>query len=85
MVELGSVEEEENKKLGLYASSICNRIYMVGKKRADIISKGIEQNENLHEVKTFDKVEDAIIYARTLSCDRPKVILIENDLPDNYL
>ena len=85
MVELGSVEEEENKKLGSYASSICNRIYMVGKKRADIISKGIEQNENLHEVKTFDKVEDAIIYARTLSCDRPKVILIENDLPDNYL
>lgn len=85
MVELGSVEEEENKKLGLYASSVCNRIYMVGKKRADIISKGIEQNENLHEVKTFDKVEDAIIYARALRCDRPKVILIENDLPDNYL
>ena len=85
MVELGDSEEEENIKFGENASKICNIILLVGKKQAEVLSKKISLNDNLHECKTFDKVEQAIAYASSYTSTRPKVILIENDLPDNYL
>lgn len=85
MVELGDSEEEENIKFGENASKICNIILLVGKKQAEVLSKKINLNDNLHEVKTFDKVEQAIAYASSYTSSGPKVILIENDLPDNYL
>lgn len=85
MVELGDSEEEENIKFGENASKICNVILLVGKKQAEVLSKKISLNDNLHECKTFDKVEQAIAYASSYTSTRPKVILIENDLPDNYL
>ncbi len=85
MVELGSRQEEENIKFGENASKICNIILLVGRKQAEVISKKISLNDNLHEVKTFDKVEQAIAYASNYISKKPKVILIENDLPDNYL
>ena len=85
MVELGDSEDEENIKFGENASKICNIILLVGKKQAEVLSKKISLNDNLHEVKTFDKVEQAIAYASSYTSSGPKVILIENDLPDNYL
>ena len=32
----------------------------------------------------FDKVEEAVEYARFLESDKKKFVLLENDLPDNY-
>ncbi len=85
LVELGDREEQCNFDLGVRAGQVCDRIVLVGLKRSEPIANGVRSTgfpeDKLHIVASF---KDAVA---TLSpmLDENCVVLVENDLPDNYL
>lgn len=85
LVELGEKEYDCNFALGAEAAKYCDEIILVGKTRSEPLRAGaLSQNfdpERLHTVSSF---KDAMkIYSP--SADKNSILLIENDLPDNYL
>lgn len=85
LVELGEKEAECNAVLACTAAKVCDYIILVGKKRAQLMQPAIEESgfdkNNLFVAQSF--AEAAEIYKNL--ADKDTVILIENDLPDNYL
>lgn len=86
MIELGEMEEQENKALGEHiAKSGIDLAILVGKKQTAPIQKGIEESESMNKpevrvVSTLFEANDIIT-----SDARPgDVVLYENDLPDSY-
>lgn len=85
MVELGSQEEDLNRRFGNYAADACDYILLVGAKRTEPIKKGaFQRNFPQSRLKTFYKFEEAFDYALQIEGEGHKYILLENDLPDNY-
>lgn len=85
MVELGEKQDEYNFELGRKAASVCDYIFLVGERQTKSIKKGVLSEGFPEERLTvFEKVEDAINTAKFLNVSQRKVILIENDLPDNF-
>ncbi len=85
LIELGSKEYECNFNLGACAAKYCDDIILVGLNRSKPIRDGVESTDfdksRLHTVKSF---KDAMaLYAPT--ADKNSIVLLENDLPDNYL
>lgn len=83
MVELGDKQWYENNVFAEYASSLVDYAIVVGNTNRDALKKGFEKNLNGENVILIDKVEEAIFYARN-NISGKKVILLENDLSDNY-
>lgn len=84
MIELGSIEYEENKKLGMLLSEVCDYVILVGKRRAEPILEGLrEKGFPSSKVEVVSNLEEA--KARLSGILRAgDVVLFENDLPDNY-
>ena len=85
LIELGDKEYEYNKRLGLEAAKYCDIIIFVGKNRSVPLVDGAKE-ENYPDDKMFvaSSFREAMeIYSRF--ADKDWVLLIENDLPDNYL
>ncbi len=84
MVELGEKEEELNKEFGRYAAKVCDYIYLVGINRTKPIYEGIiEEGFDAEKVIAFDTLTEALDKMYAMS-EKDKVVLLENDLPDNY-
>ena len=85
LIELGAREYECNYALGLEAAKYCDIIILVGKNRSkpmrDAIATTDFNNENLYVAASF--AEAMGIYSSV--ADKNHILLIENDLPDNYL
>ena len=85
MVELGAREKEYNEAFGAQAAEVCDYIILVGEKRTAPIAEGIRgkgfDEARLFIKKTFDEAA-ALMYE--IDAGKEKVILLENDLPDNY-
>lgn len=85
LVELGDKEQEYNAALATAAANVCDYIILVGKKRAALMEPAIKQTDfncdNLFVAESFAKAAE--IYKNL--ADSNTVVLIENDLPDNYL
>lgn len=86
MVELGDRETELHTVFGRQMSAVADAILLVGAVRTAPIKAGALQSgfdkKNLH---TFDSFNQAFAFAQMLdSSGKKKVILLENDLPDNY-
>ena len=85
LVELGEIEEEENRKFGQRMAAVCDIVILVGEKRAlamqeGLLSEGFVQ-QNIYIVKNLDEATQLL---GTLT--RPQdVVLLENDLPDHYV
>jgi UDP-N-acetylmuramoyl-tripeptide--D-alanyl-D-alanine ligase len=84
LVELGSVEHKENKKLGKVIAECCDYAVLIGIKRSRPLVQGLKE-------KGF--AEDRIIVVTSSNEGMRKlgkivkagdVVLFENDLPDNY-
>jgi len=85
MVELGKRSEEFNRELGVRAAKICDKIILVGKRQTESIYRGaIEAGYPKSSISVYEKVTDALSAAFAIASDSRKIILIENDLPDNY-
>ena len=84
MVELGDKSEHYNYIFGKKAAAVCDSIILVGEKQTEPIRRGvIDGGFDESRLHICQRVGDAIRLADTLT-DAPKVILLENDLPDNY-
>ncbi len=85
MVELGEKEDEYNEAFGAQAAKVCDYIILVGDKNSASIKSGALEAgffaEKIFEKSTFTEAS-ALMYE--LDAGREKVILLENDLPDNY-
>lgn len=85
MIELGSESERFNRELGENAARICDFIVLVGKRQTGPIALGaLTAGFDENRLKIFERVEDAINFAFSASTDKRRIVLIENDLPDNY-
>ncbi len=85
MVELGEKEDEYNEEFGRQAAEVCDYIILVGEKNSASIKRGAEKagfdSERIFVKNTLNEAT-ALMYE--LDAGREKVILLENDLPDNY-
>lgn len=85
IVDLGEKAFEINKELGKSAASSCDYAILVGEKQAEPIHSGLKE-EKYPEDKIFiaKNLEEALAKMNQIM-DATSVILLENDLPDNYL
>lgn len=85
MVELGEKQEELNYEFGTEAAKVCDHIVLVGKAQTEPIYKGIlSTGYPADKVFTADNLNQALDHVRAYSTDKKKIVLLENDLPDNY-
>lgn len=84
LVELGEKEYACNYALGEAAAGVCDTIILVGEKRAvpmaDAVRKSSFDQSHLHIVRSFEEAMELMRGFVRSDC----VVLIENDLPDNY-
>ncbi|MDR0325780.1 MAG: UDP-N-acetylmuramoyl-tripeptide--D-alanyl-D-alanine ligase, partial [Oscillospiraceae bacterium] len=84
MVELGEAEEVENRVFGERIAKVCDYAALVGEKQAEPILKGIlDAGYEREKVKVFASFDEAYQWALSVGTGE-RVILLENDLPDNY-
>ena len=85
IVELGDKSYEINKKLGFEATKHSDFIILVGEKQAGPMLDGVKE-ANYPEAQTMvaKNLDEAIKKMYELM-DANTVVLLENDLPDNYL
>ncbi len=85
MVELGEKEDEYNAEFGKQAAAVCDYIILVGEKQTKAIKEGALA-AGFDESRLFvrNSLNEATQLMYELDAGRNKVILLENDLPDNY-
>lgn len=86
MVELGGMEYALNKEFGVDAAKVCDFVALVGKKQTQPIYDGLKSADYPEEkIYVAESLNDAMakVYGLT-SGGKRKIILLENDLPDNY-
>ncbi|MEE0928301.1 MAG: UDP-N-acetylmuramoyl-tripeptide--D-alanyl-D-alanine ligase [Acutalibacteraceae bacterium] len=85
LVELGEKEYECNKALGKAAATVCDKIIFVGLKRSAPLVDGLRETDfdenNMYIAASFKEAME--IYSGFANSNT--VVLLENDLPDNYL
>lgn len=85
MVELGEKQYDENKEVGVYAAGKCDYAVLVGKEQTKPIQDGLlEAGFTENKMILVDDLQEAFRMVNAIPSERQKVILIENDLPDNY-
>ncbi|MDE3230464.1 MAG: UDP-N-acetylmuramoyl-tripeptide--D-alanyl-D-alanine ligase, partial [Chloroflexota bacterium] len=85
LVELGAVEEAENRRFGEHAAAVCDEVILVGARQTLPIAEGLRAGdlaaEHIHVVETLAEVQATL--ARIAGPG--DVALFANDLPDTYL
>lgn len=85
MVELGERQYEENEEIGVYAHDKCDYAVLVGKEQTKPIQDGLlKAGFPGQRMILVDSIEEAFQMVNAIPDERQKVVLIENDLPDNY-
>ncbi|MDD6059912.1 MAG: UDP-N-acetylmuramoyl-tripeptide--D-alanyl-D-alanine ligase [Ruminococcus sp.] len=85
MVELGEKQHELNREFGSEAAKVCDYIALVGKKQTEPIFEGIQNADfDMSHVFVCDTLGEALEKVRSIVTDKKKIVLLENDLPDNY-
>lgn len=85
MIELGEREYQLNKELGMDAAGCCDIAILVGERQAPpikegLLAKGFPENR----VIVAKDLNEAMKSAYSIQPGRKRVILLENDLPDNF-
>ncbi len=85
MVELGEKQYSENKEVGAYAADKCDYAVLVGREQTKPIQDGLlEAGFARSRMIVVDSLQEAFQMVNAIPDERQKVVLIENDLPDNY-
>ena len=85
LVELGSVEDDENRRYGEHAARVCGHVIVMSAKTSAALCAGLRDGgmseDHIHVV---DSLEAATAVLQRVS--KPgDVVLFANDLPDTYL
>ena len=85
MVELGEQEYELNKQLGRQAA-VCDFAVLVGERQAVPLKEGLlEAGYPEEKIYVASSLNDGLAKVDTLKTEgKKKIVLLENDLPDNY-
>ena len=85
MVDFGTESEKYNTEFGKRAANCADFVILVGKKQAEPIKKGlVEEKYPEDKIYVAENLQDAIKKWNEFDASN-SVILLENDLPDNYL
>ncbi len=85
MVELGEKEYELNCEFGKQAAAVCDYIVLIGAKQTAAIKDGVlKAGFNETKLMVFEDFSQAMSKVYALSGGKKKIVLLENDLPDNY-
>ena len=85
MVELGPIQNEENRALGQFAAQICTDIILVGQEQTRPIQQGVrDAGFPDSRLKVYDTREEAIAWFNT-ALQPGDTVLFLNDLPDTYI
>ena len=86
MVELGSKQDELNREFGQNAADVCDYVVLVGEKQAIPIKAGLlDKNYDESKIYVASNINDALTHVYALNSQgKKKIVLLENDLPDNY-
>lgn len=86
MVELGEREAEENRSFGEYAAPVCDFVALVGEKHTIPIAEGLRAGGmEKKNIKVFANIKLALDWVYQIDRgEKEMVVLLENDLPDNY-
>lgn len=86
MVELGSKQDELNREFGQNAADVCDYVVLVGAKQAVPIKAGLlDKNYNESKIYVASNINEALTHVYALNSQgKKKIVLLENDLPDNY-
>lgn len=85
MVELGSRQEECNCEFGREAAAVCDFVALVGGEQTRPILRGLRE-AGYPEDRIFiaGSFNEAMAKVNAIQNEKRKVVLLENDLPDNY-
>ena len=84
MIELGSIQDEENTKFGEHIAEVCDEVILIGDKQTKAIQKGLENKKyNEKHIHILEDVTDAFPLINKLKGNETYVLL-ENDLPDLF-
>jgi len=85
MVELGERQAALNEELGAYAAEKCDYTVLVGERQAPPLKKGLLK-AGFDEEKIFVAMDlhQALSYVQSLPAVERQIVLLENDLPDNF-
>jgi UDP-N-acetylmuramoyl-tripeptide--D-alanyl-D-alanine ligase len=85
LVELGSVEDEENRRYGEHAAKVCDHVIVMSAKTSAALIAGLRDGGLSEDcIHVVDSLDEATALLQRLS--RPgDVVLFANDLPDTYL
>lgn len=85
MIELGDKQYECNFEFGKNSVNYCDYIVLVGKKQTKPIADGIiSTNYNKENLIIVDNLNEGFQKINEIKTNKRKIVLIENDLPDNY-
>lgn len=85
MIELGSEEEKYNFEFGKYMTKACDYIFVVGEQNAKAIIDGaLSKNYDENKIIKVKSPQEAMAEIGKLNINGEVVVLLENDLPDNY-
>ena len=86
MIELGEKQDECNFIFGTQAAEVCDYIVLVGEKQTKSIYEGIlSTGYDKEKVIVATNLNNALKSVENIkSGDLQKIVLLENDLPDNY-
>ncbi|NLE52783.1 MAG: UDP-N-acetylmuramoyl-tripeptide--D-alanyl-D-alanine ligase [Chloroflexi bacterium] len=85
MVELGPIQDEENRTLGRRAAQVCTDIILVGEEQTRPLQQGIRDAGFPEDrLQVYDTREEAIAWFNT-ALEPGDTVLFLNDLPDTYL
>ena len=85
MVELGSMQDELNYNFGKESASACDYIVLVGEKQTKPIYDGVKDaGYDMSNCYVASDLNDALKKVYSIQTDNKKIVLLENDLPDNY-
>lgn len=85
MVELGTMQDELNYQFGKEAAQACDYIVLVGEKQTKPIFNGVKDADyDMNNCYVASDLNDALKKVYSIQTDKKKIVLLENDLPDNY-
>ena len=85
MIELGEEEYKYNFEFGKYMTNVCDYIVVVGEQNSKAIIEGTKENNyNQEKVIQVKSPQEAMAEIAKLNINGEIVVLLENDLPDNY-
>lgn len=85
MVELGERQDALNRELGEYAATRCDWAVLVGVKQAPPLKEGLLAGGFPEErIYVATTLQDGLAFVNGLPSEGKRIVLLENDLPDNF-